>query len=468
MALDDLVVWLIATNWQLGIMAVCGVFLLVVFYHDTRYWRSLKGIVMTLFLGAGMLLGVLLGVLVLWPVLQVVFYWSPSRPDILALATMMVALIAALAFVGKVFRAPGVEMFRIFSGFLLLVTACCAVGIAAVTMTSSMVLTYPHEVGQLIGPAWSRFRDFAVVWLLGPILTAITIHMIAERELADVVPAVPTLPPLIRKRTKPTASALARKAIGRRDVRVFLKALGLILLISLMIVPLDQKFILFVPKVSTGQEKPYSSTGCPTMGHLMLVRLANGTNRFYQLMESTYTVQMPSIHRLVEEVYVSNPSNFSGIARDSLRTPDIDVLSAQGSTGVSISLQGSPGPVTGILANLTMVSDPMANFTLFYSQEFLRRNVTVDSIPRRIDNVAHSYVYSFIIKNNEYVCVTVSRIEVPELRRNEVNSTEVKVYVEGNLWQATYVDINGVHFSAGYLYSGKTMNVTLVLPMKEV
>jgi hypothetical protein len=80
-----------------------------------------------------------------------------------------------------------------------------------------------------------------------------------------------------------------------------------------------------------------------------------------------------------------------------------------------------------------MVAETVANLTLFCSQEFLRRNVSVDQRARRIDGANHVYVYSFIIKNNEDVCVVVSRIEVPELRRNEVNSTEVRLYVEGSL-----------------------------------
>jgi len=442
--------------------------LLVFFYHDTGSWRSLKGIVMTFFVGCGVLLGVLLGIFIFYPMLRVVFYWSATTPDVLMIAVQMTVLVAGLVFVGWVGKVPGVEMLKAFSRFMLMVGASCALGIAAVIVTSSMVLTYPPEVGQLIRSAWSGFRDSSVFWLSIPIVTAISIYTVAERKIADLVPAVRTLPPLTRKRTKPTIFARSREFVRKRDVRTFLKALGLILLISFMLVPLDQKLALFAPTVSAGQERPYVSHGCPTLGHLILVRLANGTNRFYQVMKSTYRVTIPYVRHLVDQVYVANPSNFSGTSQDPSRTSsDSDILWAQGSNGVSLALKGSPGPVTAIIANLTMVSDRMANFTVFYSQEFLRRNVTVDAQPRRIDAASHTYVYSFLFTDNEDVCAIVSRIELSELSRGEVNSTGVKVYVEGSESHSASVGVDGVILNAGYLYSGRTMNVTLVLPMKE-
>jgi uncharacterized protein YggT (Ycf19 family) len=441
--------------------------LLVFSYHDTQAWRSLKGIVMTLFVGVGLLLGVVLGAFVFWPVLRVVCYWRPISSDSeWVLATVIVAMVAAWGFISWLQKEPGIEMFRRFSSSMRLVAESCVIAIAAVTLTSFMALTYPHEVSQSIGPTWSRFRDFAVVWLSISIISAACIHLVAERKIEDLAPVALSLPSFTRKRAKPTGYARARKVFGKSGVRSFLKALFLVLLILFATVFVDQNSVIFVPKVSVGQERPYAS-GCPTVGHLVLVRLENGSDRFYQLMQSTYTVTIPYIRHLVDQVYVANPSNFSGTSRALLPTSsDIDILWAQGSSGVSLDLKGSPGPVTAIVANLTAVSGRMANFTVFYSQEFLRRNVTVDA-QRRIDATSHTYVYSFLFTDNENVCTIISRIEVPELSRGEVNSAGVKVYVEGSELLPSSVGVDGVLLAADYLYSGRTMNVTLVLPMKE-
>jgi hypothetical protein len=460
-------VWLITTNWQLGIMAACGVVLLVFFYHDTRHWRSLKGVVMTLFLGLGILFGILLGLFVIWPIVLVVYYWVPSKPDVVFVAAEIVALVVGLAFVGRiVLKVPGVEMLRFFSRSLRVVPAGCFIGMAVATVTSFTILAYPPDVGRLIEPAWSNFRLGAMVLFI-PIGTAYVIHRIIESQLRELTPSLRTLPPLTRKRRKPTAYALARKAMGRRDVRTFLKALVLILLIAFMIVPLDKTFVLFVPKVSTGSEKPFASEGCPTIGHLTLVRLLNGTIRFYQIMQLNYTVRMPFVRHLVDRLYIPNPSNFSAIFQNPMwSADDVGMLWMDSSSGISAIPQGHPGSVTALLANLTMVSGPNANFTVLYSQEFLRRNIIVDVTPRRVDEANHSYEYSFSFKDNEDLCVAISRIELPELRSGEVNGTLVRAFLEGGALPGFFVDPDGIRFYGLYVYSGRAMNVTLVLPMK--
>jgi hypothetical protein len=115
-----------------------------------------------------------------------------------------------------------------------------------------------------------------------------------------------------------------------------------------------------------------------------------------------------------------------------------------------------------------MVSGPIASFAVLYSQQFLERNITVDVTPRRIDEANHSYVYSFSFKDKEDLCVTVSRIELPELRSGEVNGNLVRAFLEGSAVPAFRVDPDGVRFYGLYVYSGRTMNVTKTPPASSL
>jgi len=467
LGLVDLVVALIAAVGSLPhlLMIFSGCLLFILLYYETPYWKQLGNVNKTLWLVPGIALGLVVGILIVIPILQLLQFWSGHYPaDVSWPGAVTVAFVTLLAFVMRFFGETSASLLRYASMILILVTAFCVMSVIAVTIVSFAVPSYPPQVAILVEEPWSRFR-WATLGLWFPALVSGVLYVFVAKTLRTINldQSVPILRIRMRGRHKGTPNIVAktRRLRQNRNLRLFLAGVLLVCLASWSVVPFDKQFGLFTPEVTVGHEAPYSLEGCPTEGRIVLVRYHNGTYRFYQIHRMPYVVRMPLLGRLVDRLYIQSPSNFTTdpIWLDSM----VDVFWAQGSKNVSFSLLGTPGPVTGVLVHLAQVPGPTANFTLFYSKQFLHRNVAI-SETNSTEERGRTYHFSFT--NHENVCLYLSRIDLVELRRQEANITGAVAYIDGVPAKEIVIGADGIHLMQ-WLYSGRTMNVTVTLPMKE-
>ena len=472
MVLDSDIFTYIFSNPQyfpLAVMAFSGYVFFASFYRKTKYWNEFSATERALLGGA---LGIFIGIFLVTPVVQVLLFWFVgSQAYTVNLASTFVFLMVAVeVFFTRISGYRERAILRYFSTSLLLVTGFLWLAFVAATVMSFSVSSYEPYVALIIQQSWTDFRQVSLWGFILSVFGLIVLKQSILKHLHTALPADISVIGLPKRRSSPGFSrGMIRSIMGRKAVKILIACTIVVFIVSAAMIPLDKTFTLFTPRLSAGRESFYASEGCPETGYIVIIRYNDGNSKFYQLMQLPYNVSMPAL-RLLQYVSVPNPSNFSSTVREPTGIPlePWMYLSASGSNRVSFLFEKSSDKVTRVIANLSSVTNSSVQFTIFYWQQFLKRNVIVREMrdAKDIGDGTSLERHTFIISNNERICLQIPRVEMEELARQGTNTTLAKVYANGTLFPFP-VD-RRAFYPWTPVYPGKTLNLTITFPVVSI
>jgi hypothetical protein len=473
MALETDILTYLLNNPQyvpLGVMAFSGYVLFAALYRKTRYWEEFSGTERA-FLGG--VLGILIGVLLIAPIVQVMLFWIVGTQAVVVnIASAFVSvLVAAEIFAIRISGAKETGVLRYFYGAILVVSAFSGLTCLFAGIVSFSSASYDKYVVLFVQPLWNNFFGTCLLAFFLSTFVLVLFGQTIVRTLKDTLESdVGTLRIHLGTRGKTSHFKIFRAFLGRKSVRFLLALVVVVTVLSALIVPLDQSRVLFTPKLVAGHESFYATEACPgdVYSQLLLIRTSDGVNEFYQKMQSSYNLTLPSLERLVAFVSVQNPSNFSAyVAGDSYYTPWNNLLPSS-SSDISFSFTRNNGKVTSIVANLTAVTNATAQFSVSYYNEFLKSDVKVSEFDNstRIDNATTLETITFIITNDDRFCLTIPKMEVEKLMYEGVNASLAKVYLNGQVLSNTYVG-GGLIYPWVTVSPQITANITVTFPKRS-
>jgi hypothetical protein len=474
MALDTDVLAYLLNNPQyvpLGVMALSGYVLFAILYRKTKYWKEFSGTERA-FLGGT--LGILIGVLLIAPIVQVMLFWSVGAQALVVnIASALVsALVAAEVFAIRISGVKEIVVLRYFYGAILVAAAFSGLIFLAAGIISFSAASYDKYVILYVQQPWNSFFGTCLsAFVLSLFVLMLFRHTIVQNLRSTLESDVGTLKINLGKRGRPSYFRILRRFLGRKSVRCLLAWVIIVTVLSAAVVPLDQNQILFTPKLIAGHESFYAAEACPgdAYSHLLMIRTSDRVYKFYQKMRLSYNLTLPSLKRLVAFVSVQNPSNFSVYVREAgdIYYEPWSYLLPSSSSDISFSYSRANGKVTSIVANLTAVTNATAHFSVSYYNEFLKRSVKVSEFENsaRIDNSTTLETSTFIITNDDQFCLTIPRMELEKLRYEGVNASLAEVYVNGQIFPITV--------GGGFVHAWVTVrpqstaNITITYPKRS-
>jgi hypothetical protein len=453
----------------LGVMALSGYVLFAILYRKTKYWAEFSGTERA-FLGGA--LGILIGVFLIAPIVQVMLFWSVGTQAVVVnIASGLVsALVAAEVFAIRISGVKEIVVLRYFYGAILVAAAFSGLIFLASAIISFSSASYEKYIILYVQQPWINFCGTCLSAFVLSVFVLVLFRQTVVRNLGSVLETdVGTLKINVGTRYKPSRVRILRRLLGRKSVRCLLACVVVVTVLSASIVPLDQSWVLFTPKLNAGHESFEATEACPSdvYSDLLMIRTSDRVYRFYQRMQLSYNLTLPSLKRFVTYVSIENPSNFSAYVRQFDMYYDACMyLQPSSASDISFLYTRVNGKLTNIVANLTGVTNATAEFTVSYYNEFLKRSVKVSELENstRIDNATSLEASTFIIMNDDQFCLTIPRIELEKLRYQGVNASLAEVYVNGHLSPITV--------GGGFIYAWvtvrpqRTANITITFPKR--
>ncbi len=466
MVLDSIITFIVnnPAYWPIGIAAFSGYVLLSSIYKDHKPWRSLSSAHKLAF-GGGF--GLLLWMMLLPVSYVVTVFLLHASENALLYSSLACAVLALHSLIQRILGQSEERVLLNFRAFLIGVAILSVSLTIGITLIQLAIHSYTSYVYFAIEDFWFGFEYQS--YLILSTAMVVVIYTLSVKPRQDDLRK--KLPLLATRRAEQIISAKSRilRELKTSIAKAAIVAFLITTIITAAIIPLDVQLTLFTPKVSAGIETFYPPDVCPGGDQgLVMVRYGNGTYKFYQTMQLNYTIKVPSAIRLLQQVFLPNPSNFSSYAfgaPDSPRAYPWYYLRAE-SKDVRLSFVGPQGRVSAIVADLASVKDSMAIISVYYWQQFLSRKIAITEkrYSTQLGNGSSLERYTLIFANNENICVTVPRIELGRILDARVNLTNVRPYVNGTM--AASIEAGGVVRPWGfYVYPGKALNVTIVFPM---
>ncbi len=295
----------------IAINAVSGYVLLATLYRDSSVWPRFDNLERWIL---GGLIGICFGSLIVWPLVDALFYtiWKSETNSGFASAVIFggVALCLLLSRLSQDFdEVTLVRSLRRLVISIAVISICVALGSFIISI---QVRSYQAEVVPIISPYWSYWPNIAALLLLSALV---------------VIPFEETF--LTRKGQRSGKRIASIRTVKEARIRsAFLKwppprtvlsGIGLLLIIvvaSNVMVIVDTNSALFTPRVSREQTKLYPAEDCQTLdygrsGWNVVVRDISDSYTSYRVTESSFSIQVPHLRGLVNDLYIPNPSNSS-------------------------------------------------------------------------------------------------------------------------------------------------------------
>jgi hypothetical protein len=468
MAIEDLLSY-VANNpqyWPVAIDAVAGYVLFASLYRKSKYWRQFDTAERWVL---GGLLGIFVGSLIIWPVIDAFFYmiWRSETNSGFAAALVL----GGLALYFLLLRLSGENEYSILSFLRKFIISFCgiAVTIACVSGTISFQTHgYPPTVAPIIAQYWSAFQsiDFLLVFSTLFALGFYNLLEIRRIELRSRS-AADAKRDLMKWRNRPLT-----KLVSRKTALAILAVLFISIMVPLSLVSADLNYALFTPKLTQAGPTPYPSETCNTTdeshsGWIVVVGYSSDNFVIYQVSMEQFHLQLPRIHSFVDTVHIPNPSNASYILVPS------SALSGQyewqwawtnGTRGLMVNPEPNAANFNATEVNFSAVHNLTAEFNFFYWQQYLLkyRDITIQKFKNTtaLGKGWFSEKYSFVINSKEKNCIVVPRIMLEDLNDQGANSTSAVVWINGSMALDQTVD-HGTFYPWAFAESGKDLNVTV-------
>lgn len=452
------------------LLLVSGYVLFSVFYRGSSHWHRFSTTEKWLI---GGVLGGYCGFTILPLVDTMLYVGYHIHVDLLSLAWISSGLVTVFALAFWVFDSSGIpktSLMRNLKDYMVSVSVLSTCLLIAVSTIEFEISLYPDSVWPLVEGYCSGFNQLT---LFVPIIWGLPLYILFLRpRLVEHSQGIPTLRYPGSRTARRSILRLMRTIVNVRVVRYALALFLVVLVVSSIVVPIDKELNLFTPRVVTGHESFYAAEACPidAYSHLLMIRTSDGAYKFYQKMQLTYNLTLPSLKRILAFVSVQNPSNFSAYVRPLDMYYDAWMyLQPSSASEISFSYTRANGKVTAIVANLTAVADATAQFSVSYYNEFLERGVKVSEFENStsIDNTTTLETNTFLVTNGDEFCLTIPRMELVKLTYEGVNGSLSKVYFNGQLLSP--VEVSGPLVYPWVTVSpGTTANIKITFPRKSI